>query len=448
MAILTVDTAPVVLVTAFAPREQEPLPPAQPPGLRAAAPLYYVNVPGRAQMLGASPAAAFSVVVADLSFGTQLRIYFSSSIDHTLSATVDPASYSVTTPSGSLAVSAVIREDSAVVLTLASAPPAGLCSVAVAAGAVKSSTGVSLIGSMLTFQGPDQLVVAAAVLDENQLRIYFGSDIDQTPPATVDPTNYIVSTSSGSVPVMLVTTEQRSIVLTLATPPIGDGTVTIVPGAVKSLTGGRTDGAPTAFFGPEELLAVVAQLTGTTLRIYFGADLNTSYASTSNPSSYYVSTPGGSLSVNSVAVSSRSVALTLSAPPPPDVCSVTVAAGSALSVSGGPVAETTLDFQGVDAVAPTVSNFSPALGAKLLPNTTVSFDVTDNRSLKLTLLVVRFGASGMTELVHDGTAFRNAYHGTRAAIPGGWRYSVSRNVGWPSAPTFQVFTIDAAGNEG
>lgn len=64
-------------------------------------------------------------------------------------------------------------------------------------------------------------------------------------------------------------------------------------------------------------------------------------------------------------------------------------------------------------------------------------------------MVAFFPATGVTELVHDGDAFRGFYAATssRTMIGGGFRFTVLRSGGWPGAPTIQAFAIDHAGNE-
>lgn len=103
-----------------------------------------------------------------------------------------------------------------------------------------------------------------------------------------------------------------------------------------------------------------------------------------------------------------------------------------------------------DTTAPIVSNFDPAPGTPIARTAAVSFDVTDESGDFRRIFVVAFyPTTGMTEVVHDGDAFRGHYaaSSSRTMIAGGFRYSVLRTGGWPGAPTIQTFAIDRAGNE-
>lgn len=104
---------------------------------------------------------------------------------------------------------------------------------------------------------------------------------------------------------------------------------------------------------------------------------------------------------------------------------------------------------GADITPPVVSNFSPVPGTTLAKTAAVGFDVTDETGLFSRIMVtVRFPATGVEELVHDGDSFAPFYtKSSRVPIAGGLRYSVTRVGGWPSSPTFRVFPLDAAGNQ-
>jgi len=104
----------------------------------------------------------------------------------------------------------------------------------------------------------------------------------------------------------------------------------------------------------------------------------------------------------------------------------------------------------VDRTAPVVGNFSPPPGTPIAKTTPVSFDVTeDSGDFQRIFVVAFFPATGLTEVIHDGDAFRGHYAATssRTAIGGGFRYTVLRSGGWPAAPTIQTFAADRAGNE-
>lgn len=392
------------------------------------------------------------LAVAAVPAGNELRILFGNDLNVSIPETVDPSRYAVLTSAGLLAVTSVEVEPRSVVLTLASSPPSGACSVTISAGTAQSDEGGLLSLTTLPFAGPEALLAIAADIDGTDLRIYFGEDIDQVYAPTEYTFSYSVTTPAGALAVNSVIRESRSVVLQLAAaPPPGDCSVLVSAGVARSVDGGSVAATMLDFQGQDvagasEFRAIVAVFTAPQLRIYFGDDIDETYAPTTNPANYTITTPLGPMTASAVAFEDLAVVLTLPPGVPPEWCSVTVAAGAVRSVDESPAAEATLDFQGADTIAPTVSNFEPALGQKLRPDTVVSFDVRDNRVLANTLLVVRFATTGMTELVHDGTAFRNAYQGSRTAIEGGFRYSVSRRVGWPAGPTFQVYATDNSGN--
>jgi hypothetical protein len=107
------------------------------------------------------------------------------------------------------------------------------------------------------------------------------------------------------------------------------------------------------------------------------------------------------------------------------------------------------DFLG-DIVAPVVSNVTPTPGTVITRSTPVGADITDNGTFRRIIVAVFYPATGLTEMVHDGDAFRGFYalSSTREPISGGFRYRVLRDGGWPSAPTLQAWPIDTRGNEG
>ena len=100
-----------------------------------------------------------------------------------------------------------------------------------------------------------------------------------------------------------------------------------------------------------------------------------------------------------------------------------------------------------DGELPVIDNFDPAVGTPLNRSDFVRFDVTDNTALRRVNLHVALGSDVF--VVHDGDNFRGRFtnFSSRAAIAGGFRYSVKPNGGWTSAPTFTVSAIDTSGNE-
>jgi len=103
-----------------------------------------------------------------------------------------------------------------------------------------------------------------------------------------------------------------------------------------------------------------------------------------------------------------------------------------------------------DLTPPFVGNFDPPSGTPILKTTPISFDVTEDSGAFGRIFVAAFyAATGISELIHDGDGFRGYYAATssRQAVAGGFRYTVLRSRGWPSAPTIQTFAVDRAGNE-
>lgn len=101
-----------------------------------------------------------------------------------------------------------------------------------------------------------------------------------------------------------------------------------------------------------------------------------------------------------------------------------------------------------DTTPPAVTLVSPSEGSPIIPSTNVVVDVTDNASFRRVLLAVQFGGTGAPELIHDGDRFTTPYRGsTREVISGGWRYTLSRDRGWPASMRLDVYAIDAAGLE-
>lgn len=101
-------------------------------------------------------------------------------------------------------------------------------------------------------------------------------------------------------------------------------------------------------------------------------------------------------------------------------------------------------------VAPTVSNFSPEAGTPISQSQAISFDVTDDYGLFRRIMILVSFSSTDVEVVYDGDNFRTHYttESTKTSITNGSRFSITRTGGWPSTPTFEIYPIDTAGNEG
>jgi hypothetical protein len=106
---------------------------------------------------------------------------------------------------------------------------------------------------------------------------------------------------------------------------------------------------------------------------------------------------------------------------------------------------------GSDATAPVVTVVSPPAGTEIDATEPVVVDVTDEASLRRAIVHVQLPQLGLWEVAHDGDSFAPLYSAgsTRAAISGGYRYTLNRATGWPSRTvTVQVFAVDTGGNEG
>lgn len=99
-----------------------------------------------------------------------------------------------------------------------------------------------------------------------------------------------------------------------------------------------------------------------------------------------------------------------------------------------------------DGVPPTVTLVSPTTGT-IEAFEPITFNVTDNDGLGSAIVVARFNARGIEEIVHQGERFGPAYaaQSTRVAIVGGFRYTVRRSGGWPESPAIDVYATDIAG---
>jgi hypothetical protein len=104
---------------------------------------------------------------------------------------------------------------------------------------------------------------------------------------------------------------------------------------------------------------------------------------------------------------------------------------------------------GTDVTPPTITIVSPTVGTAITPTTPLIVDVADDVALRRVFVSVAFPARGLEEVVHDGAAFAPVYadSSSRAVITNGYRYTIVRREGWPSAPTLKVHAIDVTGNE-
>lgn len=103
-----------------------------------------------------------------------------------------------------------------------------------------------------------------------------------------------------------------------------------------------------------------------------------------------------------------------------------------------------------DVTPPVVTNFSPAIGNAIENTQVIEFDVTDETGLAAIMVLVSF-PNGTIDVVHDNNGFRGSYVGdvnARAAIVGGFHYTVRRVGGWPDSPTFEFLPVDTSGNIG
>lgn len=104
----------------------------------------------------------------------------------------------------------------------------------------------------------------------------------------------------------------------------------------------------------------------------------------------------------------------------------------------------------LDVTPPTIEDISPSLGSQLQKMQSIAFSVIDNLGSFSRIIVAVKYATGVQELAHDGDAFVGHYVTTsfRAQVTGGFRYTILRAGGWPSAPTPRIFPIDESGNDG
>lgn len=101
-----------------------------------------------------------------------------------------------------------------------------------------------------------------------------------------------------------------------------------------------------------------------------------------------------------------------------------------------------------DTVSPSLAVIAPPFGSTIARDTPLSFTLTDNINAKLAVVIVRFPALGIWEVVYDGTDFAPAYTGSvsKPDVKTMVFTDVVRKAGWLSAFEFKVVLTDASGN--
>lgn len=98
---------------------------------------------------------------------------------------------------------------------------------------------------------------------------------------------------------------------------------------------------------------------------------------------------------------------------------------------------------------PQVLNFDPALATAVRSNTPIVFDVVDAPvPLQRVVVLVSFPNLNLYEVAHDGEALGPFYRNTfcsRVAITNGFRYTLLRDLGWPSSPQVVPMAFDDGG---
>lgn len=103
-----------------------------------------------------------------------------------------------------------------------------------------------------------------------------------------------------------------------------------------------------------------------------------------------------------------------------------------------------------DLTLPSVVMVAPAVPGDVAPTDSLTFDVTDN-ALRKVLVMAKFIATGLWEVIYDGDGFSPSFSGssTRTAIVNGFRFVAIRAGGWPAgAFKLKVVAFDTSGNEG
>ena len=103
--------------------------------------------------------------------------------------------------------------------------------------------------------------------------------------------------------------------------------------------------------------------------------------------------------------------------------------------------------------APAVSNVTPTANSTISATQAVGCDITDadgSGTFRRIILALTL-SSGVTEIVHNGTAFLYPYatQSARSSITNGYHYDIVRDGGWPrgSQITLTPYAIDTSGDE-
>lgn len=107
------------------------------------------------------------------------------------------------------------------------------------------------------------------------------------------------------------------------------------------------------------------------------------------------------------------------------------------------------DYESRDNIPPVIANFLPVAGSSLDADEAFTFQVTDQLALLTVNIAILYDDDLSYEVVHDGTAFSDAYilGSTRTPISNGYAYSIKRTALWKGPFTVSVFAYDTAGND-
>lgn len=102
--------------------------------------------------------------------------------------------------------------------------------------------------------------------------------------------------------------------------------------------------------------------------------------------------------------------------------------------------------------APAISNVTPTANTVIGATQAIGFDVTDvdGAGTFRRILVALTLPDGSQQVIHSGDAFVFPYAGsTRTSITDGYRYSITREGGWPRGSTITLtpYAIDTSGDE-
>lgn len=98
-----------------------------------------------------------------------------------------------------------------------------------------------------------------------------------------------------------------------------------------------------------------------------------------------------------------------------------------------------------DTIPPLLSNVDPPPGSGIYAATVLSFDITDNRDLRLVEIQID---QATREVVHDGNIFLYPYlNSSRTGITSGYHFEIVRSGGWIKPPIVHLRAFDIAFNE-